>query len=161
MIKAAIAFGLGLLFGLGVVIAGMSNPIKVQNFFDIADLWGHFDPSLALVMAGGLLVTIPGYRLVFARRAPILDAGFHLPERRFVDLRLITGAAIFGIGWGLSGFCPGGVIPALALGRSEPLIFSGALLAGMGAAVLVLRAVNDAGQPSVDPEQGLGARERA
>ncbi len=154
MIKAAIAFGLGLLFGLGVVIAGMSNPIKVQNFFDIADLWGHFDPSLALVMAGGLLVTIPGYRLVFARRAPILDAGFHLPERRFVDLRLITGAA-------MSGFCPGGVIPALALGRSEPLIFSGALLAGMGAAVLVLRAVNDAGQPSVDPEQGLGARERA
>ncbi len=160
MAKAAIAFGLGLLFGLGVVIAGMSNPMKVQNFFDIADLWGRFDPSLALVMAGGLLATIPGYRMIFARRAPVLDAVFHLPERRFVDLRLITGAAIFGAGWGLSGFCPGGVIPALALGRSEPLIFAAALLVGMGAAVLGLRAVNGAGQPSVDPGQGLATRKR-
>lgn len=161
MAKAAIAFGLGLLFGIGVVIAGMSNPVKVQNFFDIADLWGRFDPSLALVMAGGLLATVPGYRLIFARRAPVLDTRFHLPERRFVDLRLITGAAIFGVGWGLSGFCPGGVIPALALGRSEPLIFSGALLAGMGAAVLMLRSLNGAGQSNVDPAQGLGARKRA
>jgi hypothetical protein len=154
MIKAALAFGLGLLFGLGVVTAGMSNPVKVQNFFDIADVWDRFDPSLALVMAAGLLVTIPGYRLIFARRAPVLDAGFHLPERRFVDLRLLAGAAIFGVGWGLSGFCPGGVLPALALGRYEPLVFAAALGAGMLAAVLALRAVNGAGTVGVDREQG-------
>ena len=158
MRKLPIALALGLLFGLGIVVAGMSNPAKVQNFFDIGDLRGRFDPSLAVVMAGALLVTIPGYRLAFRRRAPVLDTRFHLPERRYVDRRLVTGAAIFGIGWGLSGFCPGGVIPAPALGRSEPLIFGIALLAGMLAAVLTVRAVDRAGRTGVDQEQGLTAR---
>lgn len=160
MLKAAMAFGLGLLFGLGVVISGMSNPIKVQNFFDVSDLWGRFDPSLALVMAAALLVTIPGYRLVFGRGAPVLDSAFHMPERRRIDLRLVAGAAIFGIGWGLSGFCPGGVVPALALGRAEPLIFTASLLIGMLAATLVIKAVNGAGAQDVDRAQGLAARPR-
>lgn len=161
MIKLALALGLGVLFGLGVVIAGMSNPAKVQNFFDIGDLAGRFDPSLALVMGAGLLVTIPGYRLVFVRQAPVFDLGFHLPVRRLVDLRLILGAAIFGSGWGLSGFCPGGVVPALALGRLEPLVFAAALVAGMLAAVLTLKAVSNTDGTGVDRKQGLGASQRS
>ena len=94
----------GFLFGLGLVIGGMSNPAKVLNFLDLAGSW---DPSLAFVMAGALAVTFIGYKLVFRQPRPLLAARFHLPELKQIDRRLVLGAAIFGVGWGLSGFCPG------------------------------------------------------
>ena len=95
---------LGLLFGVGLVVSGMSDPAKVLNFLDLAGTW---DPSLAFVMAGGVLVAFVGYRLVFSRGKPLLDGAFHLPTSTKIDGRLVAGAAIFGIGWGLGGFCPG------------------------------------------------------
>lgn len=119
---------LGLVFGLGIAISGMIDPAKIMNFFDFA---GNWDPSLAFVMAGGLAVSIPGYRLVFVRVKPLLADGFSLPRTDRIDAALVGGSAMFGIGWGLSGFCPGGAIPALGLGRVEPFLFVAGMIAGM------------------------------
>ena len=94
---------LGLLFGAGLVVSGMSDPAKVLNFLD---LFGTWDPSLAFVMGGAVLVTFIGYRLVLARGEPIIGSQLNLPTRSDVDGRIIAGPAIFGIGWGLGGFCP-------------------------------------------------------
>ncbi|MCK7613954.1 DUF6691 family protein [Roseibium sediminicola] len=124
------AFAFGLLFGCGILISGMGNPAKVLNFFDLAGTW---DPSLAFVMGGALLVTAIGYRLVFRMRGPLLAQAFSLPTRTDLDLKLIGGSAVFGIGWGLSGFCPGGLIPVIGLGI-EPLITALAIAAGILAA---------------------------
>ena len=125
--RLASAFAFGLLFGCGILISGMGDPAKVLNFFDIAGTW---DPSLAFVMGGALLVTAIGYRLVFRMRGPVLAQSFSLPTRTDLDLKLIGGSAVFGIGWGLSGFCPGGLIPVLGLGI-EPLITALAIAAGI------------------------------
>ncbi|KAB2955800.1 MAG: YeeE/YedE family protein [Rhizobiaceae bacterium] len=123
------AFLIGGLFGLGIVIAGMANPAKVLNFFDIAGTW---DPSLAFVMGGGLTVAFVGYRLVFGRRdRPVLEPFFDLPKQRRIDAELVSGAAVFGIGWGIAGFCPGGAVPALGLGYSETVVFLAAMVAGI------------------------------
>ncbi|GGB60954.1 membrane protein [Roseibium aquae] len=130
MFRILTAFGIGLVFGTGIMISGMANPAKVLNFFDIAGTW---DPSLAFVMGGALLVTAIGYRLVFRMPHPVLANGFSLPTRKDIDLRLVGGSAVFGIGWGFSGFCPGGLVPALGLGRFEPFIAAAAILAGMAA----------------------------
>jgi len=132
--RLALAYGIGLIFGLGISISGMANPAKVINFFDIA---GHWDPSLAFVMGGALLVTAIGYRFVLKRPAPRLDAQFHLPTRRDIDAPLIGGSAVFGIGWGIAGFCPGGALPALGTGRIEVVIFTGAMVAGIVVARVV------------------------
>jgi uncharacterized membrane protein YedE/YeeE len=126
--KLMLAFALGLLFGLGILISGMGNPAKVLNFFDVA---GNWDPSLAFVMGGALAVTAVGYRIAFGRKRPVFDDAFRLPPTSQVDLPLVSGAGLFGIGWGIAGFCPGGVIPALGLGYAEPLIFFVAMLAGI------------------------------
>lgn len=132
MTRLVSALLIGAIFGLGIAISGMINPAKVFNFFDIA---GHWDPSLAFVMAGGLVTAFVGYRLVFARRAaPVFEADFAAPARRRIDRELVGGAAIFGIGWGIAGFCPGGAIPALGLGYSQTVIFVGAVIAGIVAA---------------------------
>ena len=146
--KVAAAFAIGLLFGLGIVVADMVNSSKVQNFFDVFDLSGRFDASLALVIAAALAVAIPGYRLVLGRPAPILDNRFYVPESRTIDTRLMGGAAVFGVGWGLSGYCPGGVIPALGLGRIEPVIFTLALLAGIAAAQTWQQRIRSANRPA-------------
>jgi uncharacterized protein len=122
---------IGLVFGIGSSISGMANPAKVLNFFDIAGRW---DPSLILVMGGALAVTFVGYRFVLARPAPVLDARFQLPSSTRLDGRLIGGATIFGIGWGIAGFCPGGALPALGTGRIEVMVFVAALIAGIFAA---------------------------
>ena len=121
----------GLLFGAGIALSGMINSAKVLNFFDLAGSW---DPSLAFVMAGALTVAFVGYRLVLRRPRPLLGDRFHLPTRRDLDLRLIGGAALFGIGWGIAGFCPGGAIPALGLAQPDALIFVAAMLAGIALA---------------------------
>ncbi|MDQ0509861.1 DUF6691 family protein [Ancylobacter amanitiformis] len=122
---------LGLLFGLGLVLSGMSDPAKVLNFLDLA---GSFDPSLAFVMGGAVLVAFLGYRLTLTRERPLLAPRFQLPTRRDIDARLIIGPALFGIGWGLGGFCPGPAFTALGLGEAGTLVFVPAMLAGMWAA---------------------------
>ena len=128
------AFACGIVFGLGITVSGMINPSKVLNFFDIA---GNWDPSLALVMASALLTAGLGYRFVLKRPQPVFDTHFHIPTRTDLDGRLLAGAAIYGVGWGLIGYCPGGLVPALGLGRPEPWLFAVALIAGMGAARLI------------------------
>ncbi|WP_428645404.1 DUF6691 family protein [Roseibium sp.] len=134
------AFAFGLLFGTGILISGMGNPAKVLNFFDVAGTW---DPSLAFVMGGALLVTAIGYRLVFRMQHPLLASKFTLPTKQDLDLKLVGGSAIFGIGWGLSGFCPGGLIPVLGIGMTGPLITIAAIAAGM----LAARWMSNAGVP--------------
>ena len=110
------------------MISGMANPAKVLNFFDLAGTW---DPSLAFVMGGALLVTAIGYRFVLQRSAPRLGTVFHLPTKTDIDLPLVAGSATFGVGWGIAGFCPGGAIPALGTGRAEVVIFMAALIVGI------------------------------
>lgn len=119
---------IGLIFGSGIAISGMMNPAKVLNFFDIAGTW---DPSLAVVMAGALLTTALGYRLILRRPAPLMDGQFHLPTARRIDARLLGGAALFGIGWGLAGFCPGGALPGLGTGTWQVAVFVAAMIAGI------------------------------
>lgn len=131
---------IGLIFGVGISISGMANPAKVLNFFDVAGTW---DPSLAFVMGGALAVTFLGYRFVLKRPEPFLADAFHLPMRRELDLRLIGGSAVFGVGWGIAGFCPGGALPALGTGRAEVFIFVAALLAGILIANLMQAKVFD------------------
>jgi uncharacterized protein len=139
--------GIGFVFGLGILISGMGNPAKVLNFFDIAGRW---DPSLAFVMGGALAITMPGYWLVFKRGATVSGTAFQLPMATGIDKPLLAGAATFGIGWGLAGFCPGGLIPVLGIGRPEPLIFLGALIAGLVAARFARTAIADAGPALVN-----------
>jgi len=122
---------IGVIFGTGIVLSGMANPAKVINFFDIAGTW---DPSLAFVMGGALIVTGVGYRIVFGRERPIFEGRFVLPTARNLDARLIGGSAVFGVGWGIAGFCPGGALPALGTGRIEVILFTAALILGIFAA---------------------------
>ncbi|WP_371345377.1 DUF6691 family protein [Ancylobacter sp. IITR112] len=126
--------GLGLLFGLGLIVSGMSNPAKVLNFLD---LFGTFDPSLAFVMGGAVMVAFLGFRLVLMREAPLMAPRFQLPTRTDIDARLLVGPALFGIGWGLGGFCPGPAFTALGLAAPGTLVFIPAMLAGMWAARLI------------------------
>ena len=128
-------FAIGLLFGLGLVIAGMSDPAKVLNFLDLAAIpAGTWDPSLAFVMAGAIAVTLVGFRLVFNRPQPIFGEKFHLPILSELDRRVIAGPAIFGVGWGLVGFCPGPAFTALGGGTAVALMFVISMLTGMVAA---------------------------
>ncbi len=129
--QAALTFVAGLLFGIGLIVSGLANPAKVQNFLDVAGAW---DPSLALTMAAAVLTTALGYRWVFRRRRPVLEETFHLPTATAIDLKLVVGAALFGVGWGLVGYCPGPAIVALTLGNQETVIFVAAMLGGMIAA---------------------------
>jgi uncharacterized membrane protein YedE/YeeE len=122
------AFLCGALFAVGLGISGMTRPGKVLAFLDVG---GAFDPSLAFVMLGAIVSHALLLRPVTARHAPLLMPRFALPTRRDIDGRLVTGAALFGIGWGLAGFCPGPALTALAGGHSEPLLFVAAMLAGM------------------------------
>ena len=128
MLRVLSAAAIGLVFGTGIVISGMANPAKVLNFFD---LFGTWDPSLLLVMGSALAVTFIGYRFVMRRPAPVFDRRFHLPTKRDLDVPLIAGSALFGIGWGIAGFCPGGAIPALGSGEPSPLIFVAAMIGGI------------------------------
>ena len=118
----------GALMGLGLAISGMINPAKVLGFLDLA---GHWDPTLLVVMASALGTTMAGYRLVRRRPAPLFAAGFSLPTRQDIDAPLLAGAALFGAGWGLAGFCPGPAIAALTSLRAEPFVFVAAMAVGM------------------------------
>ncbi len=128
------AYVIGVIFGIGISISGMANPAKVLNFFDVAGTW---DPSLIFVMGGALLVTFFGYRLVLPRHAPVFDSAFQLPTGKLLDGKLIGGSIVFGIGWGIAGFCPGGALPALGTGVPEVFMFVAAVIAGIFTARVV------------------------
>jgi len=123
------AFGTGIIFGLGIAISGMGDPSKVLNFFDVFGAW---DPSLLVVMVSALVTAAIGYRLVFgARKAPLFDSQFHVPDSRNIDGKLVGGSALFGVGWGISGFCPGGAIPALGFAFWPTALFLTSMLVGI------------------------------
>ena len=135
--RAAGNFIAGLIFGLGLLISGMANPAKVQNFLDLA---GTFDPSLILVMFGAVVVTFIGYRFVLRRPTPLAAERFLVPTLKDIDGRLVIGAGLFGIGWGLSGFCPGPAITSLPLLARGTLIFLLAMVVGIGLSRLLTQA---------------------
>ena len=122
------SFIAGLVFAFGLALGGMTDPNKVIAFLDVA---GDWDPSLAFVMGGAILVYAPLYRLVVRRARPVFDARFHLPTRRDIEPRLVVGAARFGVGWGLGGFCPGPALVSMMSFTASALVFGGAMLAAM------------------------------
>jgi uncharacterized membrane protein YedE/YeeE len=126
-----VALLVGALFGLGLAISRMVDPDKVLAFLDVGAIAaGAWDPSLALVLAGAVVTNLVGYRLVLRRPHPLLSERFHLPTRRDLDGRLIGGAALFGIGWGLAGYCPGPGLAALSQGSVDAAVFCVALVIG-------------------------------
>lgn len=138
--RAVIAsFAAGLLMGAGMLVAGMVDPARVLGFFDVMGAW---DPSLALVMGGGLMVTVPGFRLAQRRARPLCADAFQLPAAGRVDRRLVGGAAVFGLGWGLGGMCPGPAMATAAAGLWQGLAFVAAMVAGMLAWRLVERGLS-------------------
>lgn len=130
------SFVAGGLFGAGLLVSQMTNPAKVLAFLDIS---GEWDPSLAFVMGGALLVTLIGYRFVLRRDRPIFSDRFRLPTRSDIDGRLMTGAALFGIGWGLAGLCPGPALASLLFGGLPVLLFVLAMLVSMAVTRRILR----------------------
>lgn len=126
----------GLVFGLGLIVAGMMNPVKILGFLDLAGKW---DPSLALVMAGAIAVGLVAFGLARRRTMSALGLPMQLPSTRTVDARLVGGSIVFGIGWGLAGFCPGPALVALGAGYAKAAVFVVAMLLGMGAFELIER----------------------
>jgi uncharacterized protein len=126
--KLLMALLAGLVFGLGLIVSGMTDPSKVTGFLDLAGAW---DPSLALVMGGAIGVGLIAFRMARTRTQALLGGAMQLPTERSIDRRLVLGGLTFGIGWGLAGFCPGPALASLATGGSKPLIFTAAMLLGM------------------------------
>ena len=124
----AIEFIVGLLFGWGLLLSGMTDPGKVQGFLDIA---GHWDPSLAFVMGGAILVGFFAFALAARRGKTFFGGAIHLPQGRDIDTRLVGGSVVFGIGWGLAGFCPGPALVSFASGVDKAAVFVAAMLGGM------------------------------
>ena len=129
MNRALISLLCGLIFGVGLIIAQMTNPAKIIGFLDISGQW---DPSLAFVMAGAVAVFSIGYRLALRRHVPVFEKRFIVPEKTRLDKPLIIGSLIFGAGWGLAGFCPGPAIVSSGFGDPRVWAFVAAMLAGMG-----------------------------
>jgi uncharacterized membrane protein YedE/YeeE len=134
----------GFIFGLGLCLSGLADPALVLGFLDVAGAW---NPTLLFVMGAGLIVTLIGYRLVLGRDRPLFSPRFNLPTSTAIDSPLISGAVIFGIGWGLAGYCPGPAVVSLASGRPEVVVFATAMITGM-IAVRWMRA-SPAAQPKV------------
>lgn len=126
----------GFLFGLGMIISGMANPEKVVGFLDLAGAW---DPSLMFVMGGALLVFMPSYFLLIKpKQKPVVAQEFCLAKNKSIDSRLVSGAAIFGLGWGIAGVCPGPALSSLALGNSGVWVFFAFMMVGLGATNLLI-----------------------
>jgi len=117
----------GTIFGFGLIVSGMSNPDKVMNFLNLVGAW---DASLLFVLGGAVITTFIGDRVVLKREQPILDKEFFVPVNSLVDKKLVLGAALFGAGWGMTGFCPGPAITGLAFGVFEPFLFITSMLFG-------------------------------
>jgi len=128
IVDTGVTLAVGLLFGIGLIVSGMANPAKVLGFLD---LFGSWDPSLALVMASAVGVGLAGFALDPRRTRSALGLPMYLPAKKSIDRRLVIGALVFGAGWGLAGFCPGPALVALGEGSREALIFASAMLAGM------------------------------
>ena len=142
MNRLIVAVLCGLLVGAGMVVSDMINPARVLAFLDVTGAW---DPSLAFVMGGALLVAAIGYRLVWRRGAPLFGGRFQVPAGTDIDMKLVGGSALFGIGWGIAGFCPGAAIPALGTGRWEVALFLAAVIVGFW----LRRVFASLGQPRV------------
>ncbi|MBR9925611.1 MAG: YeeE/YedE family protein [Gammaproteobacteria bacterium] len=134
-VKTAAGYIAGLLFGLGLAISGMTDPARVLGFLDVAGAW---DPTLMFVLGSAVGTTFVGYRLVFARGEPLFSTNFQLPTKQALDGKLLGGAALFGIGWGLSGYCPGPAIASIG-GISLPLL---ALLVAMVAGWFIAKRIS-------------------
>ena len=126
----------GLLFGLGLSLSNMINPTVVLNFLDV---FGQWDPSLMFVMGGALITVGIGFKWIFKREKPLFSEQFHLPTLMDIDQNLVSGAVIFGIGWGLAGYCPGPALASLAYGHMEPIIFCVAMFIGFKFSQLVIK----------------------
>jgi uncharacterized membrane protein YedE/YeeE len=127
-----VQFAIGLVFGLGLILSGMSDPAKVLNFLDVGGIpSGTWDASLMFVMGGAVAVTFIGFSRVLKLARPFFAERFYVPTRRDIDPRIIIGPAIFGVGWGLAGFCPGPALTALGFGSASAFIFVAAMCAGM------------------------------
>ncbi|HRI09278.1 MAG TPA: hypothetical protein PKW35_15760 [Nannocystaceae bacterium] len=137
MRHALVAFLTGILFAVGLAVSGMTRPDKVRGFLDIT---GDWDPSLTLVMGGAVFVFFFAFRMITRRPAPLLGGKFGIPSRRDLDPALLGGAALFGIGWGLGGFCPGPALTSITAGSAPVLTFVAAMLVGMVAHTLYARA---------------------
>lgn len=122
------SFIVGLIFGIGLILSGMTDPSKVIGFLDVAGLW---DPSLAFVMGGAILVGVVAFRFARKRTAAFLGGAMRLPTRDDIDRRLVLGSLVFGVGWGMAGFCPGPALTALGTGNGKAVIFVLAMIAGM------------------------------
>ena len=122
------SFLVGLIFGIGLILAGMTNPAKVIGFLDITGTW---DPSLAFVMGGAILVAIVAFRFAKKRTTNFLGSAMRLPTSDMIDKRLVIGSLLFGAGWGLAGFCPGPAIVSMAGGQPKAMVFVVAMMAGM------------------------------
>lgn len=137
MVRGVVAFACGLIFALGLGVGGMTQPAVVLAFLDVA---GDWDPRLALVMLGAIAVYAPAYRLALRRGRPMLAPAFDLPTRRIIDRRLMAGALLFGVGWGLAGLCPGPALTSFASGEPVAVLFIAPMLVG-----IVLSRVPNAG----------------
>ena len=126
--QTLLALAAGLVFGVGLILSGMTDPAKVLGFLDLAGRW---DPSLALVMGAAVAVGTLAFAFAARRGTTLLGAPLHLPPTRPIDARLVAGSVLFGIGWGLVGFCPGPALVALGMGQSKAWLFVAAMLAGM------------------------------
>lgn len=122
------AFGAGLLFGIGLLVSGMANPEKVLGFLDLAGAW---DPSLAFVMGGAIIIGLLAFAIARKRTLSFLGFDMKLPDNRRIDRRLVIGSLTFGAGWGLAGFCPGPGLVALGAGEAKAAVFVAAMIAGM------------------------------
>jgi len=126
--QIAVALSSGAVFGFGLSLSGMLNPARVQGFLDVFGVW---DPSLAFVLGGAVAVAMIGVALMRRMARPMLDKSFHLPSATKVDSRLVIGSAIFGVGWGMAGFCPGPALSALSLGLMPVVVFVISMVVGM------------------------------
>jgi uncharacterized membrane protein YedE/YeeE len=126
--NAFAAFAAGLVFGIGLILSGMTDPGKVIGFLDVA---GNWDPSLAFVMGGAIAVGSFAFALAGKRAQTFLGGAMHLPTRRDIDSRLVAGSVVFGVGWGLAGFCPGPALVSFSAGIDKAAVFVAAMLAGM------------------------------
>lgn len=137
MSMASYALVSGALFGIGLTVSRMIDPSRVIGFLDVAGVW---DPTLAFVMAGALAVFIPAFAFIRKREKTLTGLPMDLPGTKDIDKPLVVGAVLFGIGWGLGGFCPGPGIAALAFGLTKPMVFVGAMIVGMVGFELFLKA---------------------
>jgi uncharacterized membrane protein YedE/YeeE len=136
---ALAAFAAGIVFGLGLIVSGMADPSRVLGFLDLAGKW---DPSLAFVMAGAVAVSAAAFRLARKRAEPVLGGAFYLPTATHIDRRLVLGSIVFGVGWGLAGFCPGPAVVTFGAGYFKAVVFVAAMLAGMAIYEIVERRRN-------------------